>query len=112
MSPEEASESGPSCRRVKAGFNERCCCRNATSNPFPERTIRPQSYHSGFWCLAIPLFQWSLKGSKYWCTESDGIMNQNRRPVVGRNRSRPLSITVFGRRLFIDLFAVPILKFD
>jgi hypothetical protein len=49
---------------VKAGFKERCSCRNATSNPFLERTIRPQSYQRGLWILAIPLFQWSLKGSK------------------------------------------------
>jgi hypothetical protein len=49
---------------MKAGFNERCSCRNATSNPFLQRTIRPQSYQSGSWILAIPLFQWSLKGSK------------------------------------------------
>jgi hypothetical protein len=49
---------------VKAGFNERCSCRNATSNPFLERTIRPQSYWSGAWILAILLFQSSLKGSK------------------------------------------------
>jgi hypothetical protein len=38
--------------------------RNATSNPFLERTIRTQSYQRGLWILAIPLFQWSLKGSK------------------------------------------------
>jgi hypothetical protein len=49
---------------VKAGFKERCSCRNATSNPFLERTIRPKSYQRGLWILAIPLFQWSLKGSK------------------------------------------------
>jgi len=49
---------------VQAGFKERCSCRNATSNPFLERTIRPQSYQRGLWILAIPLFQWSLKGSK------------------------------------------------
>src|ERR1700736_2717995 len=68
-------QSGPSCRWVKAGFDERCSCRNATSNPFLERTIRSQSYQSRLWILAIPLFQWSLNCSKlisiHICTSSD-----------------------------------------
>jgi hypothetical protein len=45
---------------VKTGFDERRPCRNAASNPFLERTIRPQSDQSGLRVLAIPLFQGSL----------------------------------------------------
>jgi transposase len=30
----------------------------------PAELIRPQSYQRGLWILPIPLFQWSLKGSK------------------------------------------------
>src|ERR1700693_4113006 len=36
-------QSGPSCRWVKAGFDERCSCRNATSNPFLENPRDPRT---------------------------------------------------------------------
>jgi hypothetical protein len=49
---------------VKAGFDQRFSNGNTASDPLLERALRPQRYQSRLWILAVPLFEWSLNGSK------------------------------------------------